>query len=364
MKKTVLALATLAALSGTAFAQSSVTIYGVLDASLENVKGEDSVTRVSSDNFNSSRLGFRGVEDLGGGLKAKFTLEAPVTVDTGAAGTGNFWSRSAWVGLEGGFGELRIGRQDSLIGSLAGNTNILGAQPYDDLAIANTFSGSGSEYRRVNNGITYFLPTFVNGLSLAAQYSTAAKGEEAADNDTGKSWGLNAQYLAGPFGIGAGYINAKYDNAGNKDIGWLAFASYDFGAAKLTGYYEQDDREAFEGLANYDKRKVYGIKVGVPIGNAFSLSAGVSKVDGAQFVQDREATIVAVKGVYTLSKRTALYALFTNVANDSDVDTLGGLNVAGVAARTTAATAPANGAAAVGQDSTGRAFAIGVRHSF
>lgn len=370
MKKTVLALAALAAVSTSALAQSSVTIYGVLDASLENVKGEDSVTRVSSDNFNSSRIGFRGIEDLGGGLKGKFTLESAVNVDTGGSGSGNFWGRSAWVGLEGGFGEVRIGRQDSLIGALAGNTNILGAQPYDDLAIANTFSGSGSEYRRVNNAITYFLPKFVDGLSLAAQYATRANGEEVADSDDGKAWGLSAQYLAGPFGIGAGYINVDRQSVpatpgvgATTDTGWLAFASYDFGAAKLTGYYEQDDREAFDAAPDYDKRKVYGIKVGVPFGDAFSLSAGVSKVDGAQFVKDREATIVAIKGVYTLSKRTALYALFTNVANDSDVDTLGGLNVSGVAARTSAAV-PGNGSVAVGQDSTGRAFAIGVRHSF
>lgn len=356
MKKTVLALAALAAVSTSAFAQSSVTIYGVLDASLESVKGEDSVTRVSSDAFNSSRLGFRGLEDLGGGLKAKFTLESSIGVDQG---TGNFWTRAAWVGLEGGFGELRIGRQDSLIGAIAGNTNILGAQSYDDLSIANTFSGSSSEYRRVNNGITYFLPKLVDGLSLAAQYSTAAKAEELADQDTGKTWGLSAQYLAGPFGIGAGYVNSEFNAAGDKDTGWLAFASYDFGAAKLTGYYEQDDREALDGLAAYDKRKVYGVKVGVPFGNAFNLSAGVSKVDGAQFTKDREATIVAIKGVYTLSKRTALYALFTNVANDDSTDALGGLNVAGVNA-----SGSSNGAAAVGRDSTGRAFAIGVRHSF
>jgi predicted porin len=361
MKKTVLALAALAAVSTSAFAQSSVTIYGVLDASLESVKGEDSVTRVSSDAFNSSRLGFRGLEDLGGGLKAKFTLESSIGVDQG---TGNFWTRAAWVGLEGGFGELRIGRQDSLIGAIAGNTNILGAQSYDDLSIANTFSGSSSEYRRLNNGITYFLPKLVDGLSLAAQYSTAAgktgnPADEVADNDTGKTWGLSAQYLAGPFGIGAGYVNSEFNAAGDKDTGWLAFASYDFGAAKLTGYYEQDDREALDGLAAYDKRKVYGVKVGVPFGNAFNLSAGVSKVDGAQFTKDREATIVAIKGVYTLSKRTALYALFTNVANDDSTDALGGLNVAGVNA-----SGSSNGAAAVGRDSTGRAFAIGVRHSF
>ena len=355
MKKTVLALAALAAVSTSALAQSSVTIYGVVDASLENVKGNDSVTRVSSDAFNSSRLGVRGVEDLGGGLKAKFTLESAIATDTGSSGTGAFWGRSAWVGLEGGFGELRIGRQDSLIGALAGNTNILGAQPYDDLAIANTFSGSSSEYRRVNNGITYFLPKLVDGLSLAAQYSTAAKAEEIAGDSTGKTWGLSAQYLAGPFGIGAGYVNAKANDAGDKDIGWLAFASYDFGAAKLTGYYEQDDRESLDSAASYDKRKVYGVKVGVPFGANFNLSAGVSKVDGAAFNKDREATIVAIKGVYTLSKRTALYALFTNTANDAPTDAAGGLNVSGSGST---AQAP------VGQDSTGRAFAIGVRHSF
>lgn len=354
MKKTVLALATLAALSGTAFAQSSVTIYGVVDASLENVKGTDSLTRVSSDNLATSRLGFRGVEDLGGGLKAKFTLEAGLKVDTGANDSA-FWGRSAWVGLEGGFGEVRVGRQDSLIGAIAGNTSILGAQGYDDLKIADTLSGS--TYRRVNNGITYFLPKFVDGLSIAAQYSTDAVGEEntvtvgtnTSVDKTGQAWGLSAQYLAGPFGVGGGFITAKQDAAGdNKAQGYLLFASYDFGPAKLTGYFESDDSEAVENnvltAATYDKRDVFGLKVGVPIGEAFNLTAGVSKVKNVAYTQDQDATIIAVKGVYTLSKRTALYGLFTNVDNDK-----GNLGVAGVA---TAA------------DKNSRGFAIGVRHAF
>lgn len=110
MKKTVLALAALAAVSTSALAQSSVSLYGVLDASLENLKGDDSVTRVSSDNLAISRFGVRGLEDLGGGLKAKFNLEAGVKVDTGASDSSAFWGRSAWVGIEGGFGELRLGR--------------------------------------------------------------------------------------------------------------------------------------------------------------------------------------------------------------------------------------------------------------
>ena len=87
MKKTLVAAATLIAATG-AFAQSSVTLYGVVDASLENVKGTDSLTRVSSDNYASSRLGFRGVEDLGGGLKANFVLEGGINLDTGDGKSG------------------------------------------------------------------------------------------------------------------------------------------------------------------------------------------------------------------------------------------------------------------------------------
>jgi predicted porin len=271
------------------------------------------VTRLSSDNYASSRLGFRGVEDLGGGLKAKFVLEHNVKVDTGAQGNTRFWDRAAWVGLEGAYGELRLGRIDSSIGLLAGNSAILGAQAYDDLKIAKTFAGD--TYRRVDNGITYVLPKLADGLSAQIQYTTAAGsssvlGEEVADVDTGKAFGLNVQYVAGPFGAGLGYISAAIDND-NDDQGVLAYASYDFGVAKLTGYYNQDDRDTKD-----DARSLYGIKVGIPFSADFSLTAGVSKVSNVNFVKDADATIIAIKGVYNLSKRTALYGLLTTVDND------------------------------------------------
>lgn len=314
MKKTLVAAATLIAATG-AFAQSSVTLYGVVDASLESVKGIDSVTRVSSSNYASSRLGFRGVEDLGSGLKAKFVLESAINVDTGENGgkTARFFDRAAWLGLEGAYGELRLGRIDSSIGLLAGNSAILGAQAYDDLKIAKTFAGD--TYRRVDNGITYVLPTLAAGLSAQIQYTTAAGtstvvGTETADVDAGKAFGLNVQYAAGPFGAGLGYINAAQDND-NDDQGVLVYASYDFGAAKLTGYYNQDDRDSKE-----EKRSLYGIKVGVPFGANFSLTAGISKVSNVEFDKDVDATIIAIKGVYNLSKRTALYGLLTTVDND------------------------------------------------
>jgi len=162
MKKTLVAVAALVAATGS-FAQSSVTLYGVVDASLETVKGTKSLTRVSSDNLASSRLGFKGVEDLGGGLKANFVLESSVGVDTGEANSTRFFSRAAWVGVSSGYGDLRIGRQDSSIGALAGNTAILGGQAYDDFKIAPMLSNN--DYRRLDNAITYVAPTFVPGLS-------------------------------------------------------------------------------------------------------------------------------------------------------------------------------------------------------
>lgn len=347
MKKTLLALAAIAA-SSAAFAQSSVSLYGVVDASLESVKADDTVTRVTSDNFASSRFGLKGTEDLGNGLKANFVLEASVKPDTGAADTTRFFGRQAWVGLAGGFGELRLGRTDTSIGALAGNTSILGGQDYDDLKIAKTFSADG--YRRTDNSITYLLPKFVDGLSAQVQYSTAANQTQADNGETpdskrGEHYGLSVQYAASGFSAGLGYITAKSDAAGDiKDTGVLAYAGYDFGVAKLTAYYEQDKTSG-----RAEKLKLYGARVNVPVGKDFSLQASVSQVKDASKNAnvDDDATIFALKGVYTLTKRTSLYALYTTVSNDDDV----ALKVG------SSAPALSNGDRASG-------FAIGVSHKF
>lgn len=340
MKKTLLALAAIAA-SSAVFAQSSVTLYGVVDASVESVKGTDTVTRVSSDNLVSSRLGFKGTEDLGGGLKANFVLEAALAVDTGAT-KDRFFDRAAWVGVAGGFGELRLGRQDTSIGLLAGNTSILGAQGYDDLKIAKTFSGDG--YRRTDNAITYILPKFVDGLSAQVQYSTAAgsSGTVGTENNDkiGSHYGLNVQYAASGFSAGLGYIQAKNSNTVD-DTGLLAYLGYDFGVAKLSGYFEQDKRD---GMA--EKRQLMGARVDVPFGKGFKLQASVAQVKDQEMTANNEddATIIALKGVYALSKRTSVYALFTNVKNDDQVK----LNVGQT----------------VADGKTARGFAIGLSHKF
>jgi GBP family porin len=340
MKKTLVAVAALVAATGS-FAQSSVTLYGVADASVESVKGAKTLTRVSSDNLATSRIGFKGVEDLGGGLKAAFQLEAAVAVDTGAGKT-NFFDRAAWVALQSGYGDLRIGRQDSSIGALAGNTAILGAQGYDDFKIAKTFSGD--TYRRIDNAITYVAPTFVPGLTTQIQYTTQASGAEATDR-AGTGFGLSAQYAAGPFGAGLGYLNNKESAAASKkDTAVLVFGSYDFGVAKAVAYFEQDKTSGAK-----ETGKLYGVKAVVPVATNFSISAGVSKAKNTNktLADDKDdATILAIKAVYDLSKRTSVYGLFTDVNNQKAA----ALAVGGAAAPTG------------GKDSHGLAF--GIKHAF
>jgi GBP family porin len=355
MKKTLLALAAIAA-STASFAQSSVTLYGVVDASLESVKGDKTVTRVSSDNLSSSRLGFKGTEDLGGGLKANFVLETPVTVDTGAAGKRNFWDRAAWVGLAGGFGDLRLGRIDSPIGDIAGN--VLSAQAYDDLKLVGT--RAGNNYRRSDNAITYFLPTLVPGLTASLQYTTGngtttgTTGESttAGATNEGKAFGLGVKYAAGPLSAGLGYEYARDESIGNttntKGNATLVYAGYDFGAAKVTAYYDAETNPSLAApTATVNRRlTVLGAKVAVPFSPEFTLVTGLSTARNVlgRVAGDDNVQIVTVKGIYNLSKRTSVYAMFTNVNNDTATKV-------GVLAPTIA-------------DKTTHGIAAGVRHSF
>jgi predicted porin len=366
MKKTVLAAAALTLATGAAFAQSSLQLYGLVDLSIENVKvdGTSGLTRVSSSNLATSRLGFKGTEDLGGGLKASFVLESAVGADTGAAGTATgatptqaladestttsrFFDRSAWLGLSGGFGAVRIGRMDSLMGAMTGNSSVLGNQAYDDLKIAGMV-GSAT-WRRIDNAVAYALPEMVPGLKAEVQYSLASgkdRQTEAAGLDTDKQYGLAVSYTSGPLGMGVSLLRNKSDVAAStttiKEGGTLGYASYDFGSFKLIGYYQADQKEATE------KNKLIGIRVNVPVTADLLVTASYAAVKNASAgyvaTANDDAKILALKAIYSLSKRTAVYALITDVSNDANAKLVVG------------------GTGMNGKDARG--IAMGVRHSF
>lgn len=386
MKKTLLALAAIAA-SSASFAQSSVTLYGVVDASLESVKTNNStgsgktVTRVSSDNLSTSRFGLKGSEDLGDGLKAKFNLESQIAVDTGAQGnTNRFFNRAAWVGVAGGFGELRLGRDYSPIGDIA--ANVLVSQNYDDLKIANT--RAGNIYKWVDNTVSYLLPAIVPGLSAELQYSTAAAGangagyitagstpssgsEAAAGNEVagskfGRAYGLNAKYAAGPLSAGLGYLYSVDENntltTNQKANATLIYGAYDFGVAKLTAYYDNETTPPkFNNGTGAPRLALYGVKVGVPVAPNFTVIGSLSRgrnLFGAAGLSDN-ATFLNIRAIYDLSKRTSVYALLSNVKNGSystESATAGGLSTL----------YPTGSTATAGGDN--HAVAVGVRHTF
>ena len=358
MKKTLLALAAFAATSA-AFAQSSLTLYGVADVSVEKVKGDHFANRVSSDNLATSRIGFKGTEDVGGGLKTNFVLESAVKYDTGAQGnTARFFDRAAWVGLSGGAGEIRLGRQDSSIGALAGDTAILGAQNYDDLKLIGT--RAGDKYRRVDNAITYVLPTVVQGVSAQVQYATAGvgytagaidtavAGNEVAGSNAGKVYGLSVKYAAGPVIGGLGYLSATDENsvtAGDqKANAVLVYGGYDLGTFKLTAYYDAETK-----LAGVNRLTIYGAKVTVPVTPDLTVTAGASKAKNILGLTtgNDDAIITEVKAVYSLSKRTAVYALWTNVSNEDAVSK----GISG-------------GPTLTAKDAVTGGVAVGVRHNF
>ena len=313
MKKTLLAVAVLGAFAGTAAAQSSVTLYGVADAAVERIKGANSLTRITSGQQFGSRWGLRGTEDLGGGLKAVFQLESGFNIDTGTSGQGGaLFGRQAYVGLAGGFGAVRLGRQYSPMDDVAG---MVGTKVYDVLSVV-PIIGNG-DYNRVNNAVTYLTPNF-GGFTAQVQYSLGAENLNTnTSKDFQKQYSMHAMYSGGPFSAGLSLmrvIDSNGTTAGKQGIdAVLAVAAYDFGFAKFTGYFDQEDK-----LPGTAKMKVYGLSAAIPFGaTTLALGAAQAKNVTGSSASGDDANLFTVQLTHNLSKRTALYAHFTAVDNDS-----------------------------------------------
>jgi predicted porin len=351
MKKSLVALAALAAI-GAASAQSTVTLYGVVDVNVNSTKQRGvSLTSMSSGGLNGSRWGLRGTEDLGGGLKGIFRLESGFTTDDGFMAQGNrLFGRHATVGLEGGFGSVRLGRTLTPIGVLGDESATLGSKGLDLLAVAGMLSVNAAY--RTDNAITYDSPNF-GGLTFSGQYSTQLNGQEVT-NRNGRHAGFNVIYKGGPLQAGLGYLDQKVVvAAGNSDVrAILGNLGYNFGVAAVKAVIERDD------INTSEDPTFLGLEASVPLG-AFTLSAGIARLrdaTGAANTSD-DANLYTLQGVYNLSKRTALYTFFTQVKNKGNAVT-GSNRGFGSAI----AVQPAVGTSLAG--TSNRALQVGVRHSF
>ena len=357
MKKSLIALAVLAA-SGAAMAQSSVTLFGIVDAGYAVGKGSlSNKTQLRNSGYNSSRLGFRGVEDLGGGMKAGFHLEAGVGNDDGSgAGTSNnnqslpawnsadgknsainprnqglTFNRRSTVSLEGSMGELRLGRDYTPqfwsetafdpFGTNGVGTNI-------------AFNSGGNTGVRASNSIGWLSPS-ISGFKIWAQTYMGENASTAAQNGDGN--GIRFTYDQGALSLA--YATSTVDTSAstaastsNKTSNMAA--SYDLGVAKLMV------------MSNLTKNTGASDTKGSVIGALVPMAGGTFRIS----MSDRktgavEAKQTALGFVKPLSKRTDLYTTYARLANS------GGSAVA-LNGSTTAANASSTG------------YEFGVKHAF
>ncbi|WPG40658.1 porin [Variovorax sp. EBFNA2] len=423
------------AVAGVASAQSSVTLFGVVDASISGYsstsrdqnngvtydklgfpvynpfyvnKGSVKVSRTTLANsgYNSSRLGFRGTEDLGGGLAASFWLEAPITNDDGATGVSTFARRST-VSLSGGFGEVRLGRDytpsfwnDTVFDPFGANG--VGTNLISTAGGFNTTGGSGGfggnpNYARASNTIGYFLPPNLGGFYGQVQYGFHEQNKydsgdftpkastafvlnpktgaiektdvAAAKSRTGRYIGGRFGYANGPLDVALAYGSSTSDDqfyAGTTSkVNTLNLgASYDFGPVKLFGEVSRVKNKVDYEVAPFTDTTPdtdltgYLLGVTVPVG-AGLIRASYSSVkydlnQPESFftprAADPKANKLAIGYVHNLSKRTALYATVARVSNKNGA----ALTVGGPAFASTAGFTP--------KTSTGYDF--GLRHAF
>jgi predicted porin len=351
MKRSLFALAALTAFAGAASAQSSVTLFGVVDVNMRQVNNTDDMSMLSTDGNASSRLGFRGVEDLGGGLRAGFWLEGALGADDGNASLGGQnWRRRSTVSLIGNFGEVRLGRDytptfwnwttfDPFGTNGVGSSTNLGLE-------SGRSQGAGGSYGtlvRADNTVGYFLPANLGGLY--GQFMVAA-GEGTPGN---KFYGGRLGYSAGAFNVAGAWGETQVNRQDDDGTNWNIAGSYNFGFMTLSGFYGEVDVQDVT-------QSNWFIGATVPFG-AFTFKASYGAVDSIflRQVDDADADQFAIGAVYDLSKRTALYGHYSYINNTNSAFRVAGtVNSAGV----TTAGPNLN----VGDSSAG--FEVGIRHSF
>jgi predicted porin len=320
MKKSLLAFAALAAISGAASAQSNVTIYGVADVGFQRTDSDAAGVRptwaMASGIWSGSRIGFRGTEDLGGGLAAIFQLENGFAIDTGAFGSANtLFNRQAFVGLKGGFGTVTLGRQYSAL-HIAVDT----IDPFET-GLAGDATGPFGNLTgypiRVNNSIVYALPNVMAGVTGSVQYGF---GEVAGDFSANRAIGAGLGYANGPLNVQFAYHTTNTTAAtprtdADANIAFLG-AKYNFGFATLHAAYA--DKEIDSNLIGGATTKARNYMVGatVPVGVG-SVLASWNRTDYR--TTNANADQYAIGYIHPLSKRTNLYTSYGRTNNDAVV---------------------------------------------
>ncbi|RAM63496.1 porin [Herbaspirillum rubrisubalbicans] len=407
MKKSLLALAVLGAFAGAAQAQSSVTIYGIVDTGIaytsktvSAINPNGTISTGSKLGLNSgvlqgSRIGFKGVEDLGGGLSAVFNLESGFANDTGAlqgdTGSTNLFRRKSVVGLAGGFGTVLLGRQTDFLDDIGGSmTSVADFGGWTQNSGSNLSRLQGT---RTNNSIRYNTAN-LGGFTGSLIYGF---GEQSGKTSAGQAYGIGGKYENGPLSLAAAYYQSKLaansttaadvslnngngngtgaytGNPGDTAVKTFTLAAqYQFGAAKVYGNWSRTKQPNAQpnlvvrnvviipfntsnvptgwviGGTNNDKTDTF------ELGTAYSLSPSLKLLAAVDHSRINYVNAGAPKGKltqislgadYWLSKRTDLYALVANMRASDTVN-------------------PGITGGSTGTDASQTAVAFGIRHKF
>lgn len=408
MKKSLIALAVVGAFAGAASAQSNVTLYGIADIGIGmqdrgsglTITGlnpittapvsSDSVVAVFSGVQSTSRFGIRGSEDLGGGLKAIFNMEAGVQYDTGNSDS-TFFQRRTIVGLGTGFGEFRLGRDYTPGFSAAGATDVMGyglfgnwltfttqglnsqafsavtgANPGDSAAFSGLLAGIDT---RANNGLYYTSPAFGNtkcamvpaptecgifsgGLTVTAMYASGENDGANAVSGVGDTYGGAIVYRGGPMTLQGYYQTREFDNlnngTGDKDQYGVGF-QYVFGQFRVAGNWGVVEADSNRGVAA--EKEAFGIGAGMKLGaGEFLVNFITQEISSNATNITPESDSWGIAYVHPMSKRTNLYATYGRTTNNNYAST--GINYSG------------SSVSAVGLNGNAQGFAVGVRHLF
>lgn len=339
MDKKILSTAIAGVLAGSmAFAANAdVTLYGQIDLSID-AQDIDAAAGVNGDdvnmNSNTSALGVKGSEDLGNGLKAIFQLEYQLDPSGSASSASGLTGRDQWVGLQGGFGKVRLGTTSTTYKAAGAmvdpvyRTSLEGRNHGLQSRLHSNDGDSGQG--RMTNGIFYSTPDF-NGLSASAEYSfddtcVPTSTGTCVDDD---AYGLGAQYKNGPALAFVSYITNDH---GGEDDAWKVGGSYAFGDFKVFGQYEADGGligrtvagttggaadTAFETANNtVDDADLWHLGGSFTMGNAM-LYAAYGQGDDSSAAANTEYDAWTIGGAYNFSKRTMTYAGFNQVSCDA-----------------------------------------------
>ena len=324
MKWSLIALATLSAVAGSASAQSSVTLSGAVDAGIRRVgTASGSDWQLGGSGSSNNRFTLSGREDLGGGMSAIFSLQHRFNIQNGTIGgtsfsqpaNANVFWRESWVGLAGGFGDVRLGRILMPLQDMNG-----GFEPWGVTTVGSVHTGGINATIRGNNVIYYRSPA-IGGLSAHAAIA-AAEGQLSAENGGGiagaitptalvnreRPIGFNVRYASGPINVGVAYDR---NSADMKTTG--LYGSYNFGAFRLMGQFEKGDN--YTTAAGTTKEDIKNLSLGIaaPLGPV-EVRAGYVRVNSN--LASRDGSKLGFGGVYNLSKRTNLYATLGKSSGD------------------------------------------------